>query len=134
MIGESDNKRPLEIPKTRLNPKPASAPSDVVAIESASVAASDAIAASTADGGGTRNFGTASARTASSHAMTSATNVTSGGTSSLASRALSGSMFLQRFVKDRRLAHEAHVGPDLRAARFGKLDRAIEHDAAGPPG
>src|SRR5438045_3415036 len=122
---------PPETPKIADRANPASAPSAGVVIDAASVGASVPMAAITADGGGTKNFGTASTRTATSHATTIATSVTSGGTKMLRTRAFSGSMFLEGFIKNGRLARKCYVGSDLPGARLGQSHRVIEDHASG---
>src|SRR5262249_8866373 len=120
MIRESDNTSPAPTPTSVLSAKPASAPSAVVIIEAASVGVSLTTAARTADGGGTRNFGTANTRTETSHKTTIAKNVTSGGTSRLWARVFSGSMFLEGLVQNGGLAREGHFGPDLVRSPVGQ--------------
>src|SRR5438477_350986 len=62
-----------------LKTSPRSAPLAVVHVDPASIAHSELAADNTDDGGGTKNAGTARARTRSSHAPSTAANVRIGG-------------------------------------------------------
>src|SRR5258706_6507697 len=106
MMGESDSASPPSIPNVALKRKPKTAPSAVVTIDPDSIVASVTMALRTAEGGGTKNAGTASARTEASHATVTTANVRSGGRTRLRTRVFAGSMFLERFVQDGGLPSE----------------------------
>src|SRR3954454_22220568 len=127
MVRESESTSPATVPKNALKQNPASAPWAVVRVELAKSAPSPLIARKTADGGGTKKAGTASARTAISHAASTPSSVSNGGPIKLRTRI--APVLLEGRVENRGLLGERQLGANRSAALGGDLDLAIEDHA-----
>src|SRR4051812_24871659 len=119
---------PAAVPMLRLSAKPASAPSAVVSSEPSNSARSVSDAERMAEGGGSKNAGTCSARTPSSQALRPSTNESTGGAATRSFSPLGAAMVLQRAIQDGRLCHERHARAQRGRALCAERERAIEHD------